>query len=197
MKTLLAVTVATVGLLTNPALAGSTQAPAPDPILAPATIAPSGPDWTGFYLGAQAGYADVEANVPGISGDGVIGGIIAGYDYDFGTFVIGGGLDYDFSDINIATAPPALTLENVFRAKLRGGYKIGDGLLYATGGYAQADTDLLGSEDGYFIGAGYEHLISDQFSIGGELLYHEFDSYGGTAVDVDATTFQLRGAFRF
>ena len=80
----------------------------------------------------------------------------------------------------------------MFRAKLRAGPKIGRGLLYGTGGYAWADTDNIGSDDGWFIGAGYEHRVTDQFSLGGELLYHEFD--GG---DIDATTLQARATFRF
>ena len=84
-----------------------------------------------------------------------------------------------------------------FRAKLRGGYELGNGLIYATGGYASADTSGLGDEDGYFVGAGYEHLISERFSVGGEVLYHEFDNFSGTTTDVDATTVQLRGTFRF
>lgn len=180
-----------------PAFAGNIAPPMEDtPVSAPMAPVPTnvGPDWTGFYGGAQLGYADVDTNVAG-SDDGVIGGLTAGYDYDFGTFVLGGGLDYDFADIGVANN--AATLENVFRAKVRGGYKLGDGLLYATGGYAQADTDTLGSDDGYFIGAGYEHMITQNFSMGGELLYHEFDDYNSTAVDVEATTLQVRGTFRF
>ncbi|QFT79899.1 hypothetical protein FIU89_04685 [Roseovarius sp. THAF27] len=182
-----------------PAFAGNTTPPLEDnTVAAPAPVAPVptnvGPDWTGFYGGAQLGYGDVDSNVGG-SDDGVIGGVTAGYDYDFGTFVLGGGLDYDFADIGVANN--AATVENVFRAKARGGYKLGDGLLYATGGYAQADTDTLGSDDGYFVGAGYEHMITQNFSMGGELLYHEFDDYNSTAVDVEATTLQVRGTFRF
>ncbi|KRS10793.1 membrane protein [Roseovarius atlanticus] len=181
-----------------PAFAGNTSAPVDDTIVAAPQPAPAptnfGPNWTGAYGGVQLGYGDVDTNVSG-SDDGVIGGLTAGYDYDFGTFVLGGGLDYDFADIGVANN--AATLENVFRAKVRGGYKLGDGLLYATGGYAQAETDNLGSDDGYFIGGGYEHMITQNFSMGGELLYHEFDNYGGTAVDVEATTLQVRGTFRF
>ncbi len=187
-------TTAAAALMSQAAFAGSPAAPAPDPIVPAPAIAPAGPDWTGFYLGGQAGYADIDTNVPGVSGDGFIGGIIAGYDYDFGNAVVGAGLDYDFSDITIT---PGTTVDNVFRVKLRGGYKFGDGLAYATGGYAQADTNTLGSEDGYFVGLGYEHLLTEQFSLGAEVLYHEFDNYNGTPIDVEATTVQVRGAFRF
>lgn len=161
-----------------------------------ATAAPAfaDQDWTGFYGGVQLGFADVDANVPGTGGDGAIGGFVAGYDWDFGQWVAGAGFDYDFADIRLAGPTK---LESVWRAKLRGGYKLGDGLLYATAGYAQADTNTLGNDDGYFLGAGYEHMITDNFSLGAEALYHEFDNFGPTTTDLDATTVQLRGTFRF
>jgi outer membrane immunogenic protein len=190
---LLAATLA--GATAMPAFAGGPNPAPANPVIAPAPApAPVSPDWTGFYGGAQLGYANVDSNAPGVDGDDVIGGLVAGYDYDFGSFVMGGGLDYDFADINLGGAA---TLESVFRAKLRGGVKIGNGLAYATGGYAMADTNTLGDEDGYFVGAGYEHMVTSNFSVGGEVLYHEFDNYGPTAIDVDATTYQVRGTFRF
>ena len=179
----------------GPALAGSISEPAPEPTIAPAPVpVASGPDWTGFYAGGQLGYANIDTNVAGVDGDGLIGGLIAGYDYDFGTWVLGAGVDYDFADINLGGAAD---LEEVWRLKVRGGYKLGDGLLYATGGYANADTDVLGDDDGYFIGAGYEHMLTQNVSLGGEVLYHEFDNFNSTTTDVEATTVQVRASFRF
>ena len=152
------------------------------------------PNWTGAYAGVQLGYGDVGTSIPGIDGNGAIGGVIAGYDYDFGTWVAGVGIDYDFANIDLAGAA---TLENVLRLKARGGFKTGNGLIYATAGYAQASTDTLGDDDGYFAGVGYEHRISSSFGLGGEVLYHEFSDFNGTGIDVNATTLQLRGTFRF
>lgn len=178
------------------AFAGSPEPVDPDPIIPAAVpIAPASPDWTGGYVGGQLGWGNIETNVPGVDGDDVIGGIVAGYDYDFGQWVLGAGVDYDFADIDLGAANASV--ENVWRAKLRAGYKIGNGLAYATGGYANADTDNLGSDDGYFIGAGYEHLVTQNFAVGGEVLYHEFDDFNSTTTDVEATTVQLRGTFRF
>lgn len=191
MKTKLLSTAAAIALTATAATAGNIAPPPPDPIV---PFVPAGVDWTGFYGGVQLGYANIGSNAPGINGDGFIGGIILGYDYDFGSALLGVGIDYDFLDVGIT---PGVDVENVFRAKVRGGIELGRGLIYATGGYAQADASILGSEDGYFIGAGYDHLITDQFSLGYEVLYHEFDDYGPTLVDVDATTLQIRGAFRF
>lgn len=194
MNTRLSLLAATAALIAGPALAGSTEPPVADPAITPAAPISAGPDWTGFFGGAQLGYADVDTNVPGVSGDDFIGGLTLGYDYDLGDWVIGGALDYDIADIGLA---PGLTLDSVFRAKLRGGYKVSDGLIYGTGGFAQADTNTLGDDDGYFIGLGYEHLLTDNFSLGGEVLYHEFDNFNTTTTDVDATTVQVRGTFRF
>ncbi len=154
----------------------------------------TGRDWTGFYVGGQIGFANVDTNISS-DDDDFIGGIFVGYDYDLGNVVIGGGLDYDFTDADVADG--VADLENIFRLRARAGYKIGSGLLYGTAGYAIADTDTLGSDDGYFIGAGYEHFVSQNFTIGGEVLYHEFNSFDSTGVDVEATTVQIRGTFRF
>jgi len=196
-KTLALPLLAAASLAAAPALAGSPEPAPSEPAIqpaAPAPVAPASPNWTGFYAGGQLGYANVDTNAAGSDGDGFIGGLTAGYDYDLGDWVIGAGLDYDWADISLGGGD---TLESVWRAKLRGGYKIGNGLLYGTGGFAQADVDTLGSEDGYFIGAGYEHAVAENFTVGGEVLYHEFDNFGGGGPDVEATTVQVRGTFRF
>ena len=191
MKTPFAATAFAV--LAAPVFAGSAETPEPDPVISePAPVVASSPDWTGFYAGGQIGYGDVDLS-PGGSGDDIIGGIVGGYDHDLGNgWVIGGGLDYDFAEISVG----AIDVEEVFRAKLRGGYKIGNGLIYGTGGYAWADTNVAGDDDGYFIGGGYEHFVTEKFTVGGEVLYHDFDNFTGTT-DVEATTVQLRGTFRF
>lgn len=154
------------------------------------------------------------------NGDGMIGGITLGYDHDFGNWVAGVGADYDWMDVKLgdgstnvrsSVSDPNNTygtkLESIWRLKARAGYKIGDGLLYATAGYAQADTKDFGSEDGYFVGAGYEHLITEQFSLGGEILYHEFNNFSRdglptrstsvTDYDMEVVTAQVRATFRF
>lgn len=152
------------------------------------------PDWTGAYAGLQLGFADVSSNLAGTSGDGAITGLTGGYDWDLGAWVVGLGADFDIADIGLGAAAE---LEEIWRIKFRGGYKIGQGLAYGTAGYAHADTDILGDEDGYFIGAGYERLVAPNFSLGGEVLYHEFDNFNAGPTDIDATTVQVRGTFRF
>ncbi|WP_170751914.1 outer membrane protein [Ruegeria lacuscaerulensis] len=164
-------------------------------LAAGSAAAQSSGNWTGFYGGLQVGYADIDTNVSGIDGDGAIGGIILGYDYDLGDWVVGGGFDYDWTDVDLGGAA---TVEDVWRIKARAGYKVTSvGLLYGIGGYAEAGTDNLSSDNGWFIGAGYEQIVAPNVSIGGEILYHEFNDFNSSGVDVDATTFQARAAYRF
>ena len=185
-----------VSALAAPAFAGSAAPAAMEPMIeAPAPVAMTmGRDWTGGYAGLQLGYADVDAG-GALTGDDVIGGLTAGYDWDFGNFVLGAGLDADIADLDVGS-PAAATLERVYRLKVRGGYDLGNGLLYATAGGAGADVDGLGYDTGYFVGAGYEHMLTDNISLGGEVLYHEFDNFQSTA-DIEATTFQVRANYRF
>ncbi len=160
-------------------------APAPAPMM--------GSDWTGFYTGLQLGYADVDG--PG-NADGNNGsyGFHAGYDYDFGQFVLGGELDYDKTDVDLTGGG---NIDSVARAKLKGGYDLGNTLVYATAGYARADTNL-GDEDGAFYGIGMNYKITDRYTVGAELLQHEFNDVGNVGGnDFDATTFNVRGSLRF
>ena len=40
-------------------------------------------------------------------------------------------------------------------------------------------------------------MVSDQFSVGAEALYHEFDSFNNSGTDIDTTTIQVRAIYRF
>jgi opacity protein-like surface antigen len=194
MKTLMT-TLAMTAALATPALAGSLATPLTEPTVpAPVIVAaPAGGDWTGAYGGLQLGYGQGNAT-GGLEGDGVIGGLTFGYDYDFGQFVLGAGLDYDITDIDLGGAT---TIENVVRLKLRAGYDLGQSLVYVSAGGARADTSTLGNDTGWFAGAGYEYRLTESLSLGGEVLYHQFDDFNGSGADVDATTVQIRALFRF
>ncbi len=152
-------------------------------------------DWTGGYVGAQVGYLDVEPSGGLASGDSVAGGVHAGYNYDFGDWIIGAEAEYDWSSAEIGGG--AATVENVFRLKAKVGYDFGAAFGYAVAGGARAYTDNLGDDDGWLVGAGVAYEVTPQWVVSGELLYHEFSNYNGTGVDVDATSLNLRASFRF
>ncbi len=163
---------------------------------ASATVSNAG-EWTGFYGGAQLGFSDIEADARNADGDDAFGGVHVGYNHDLGDYIIGGEIDYTFGDIELGNN--AGTLESTARLKLRGGFDLGQSFVYATAGYAYADGDFGGRSadgDGYFVGFGAEYLLSDKISVGGEILYNEFDDFGG-AGDLEATTVAARVSYRF
>lgn len=180
-----------------PAFAGTLEAPIADP-LPPAAPPPPPPlpslggEWTGGYAGVQLGYGDVNGT-GAADGDDAVFGVHVGYDYDFGTFVLGGELDYDDADIDLGGAA---SVDSVTRLKLRAGYDFGRTLGYFTAGVADLDTSL-GSETGAFFGIGASYQINERYTVGAELLEHNFDDISGTGVDADATTLTVRGSIRF
>ena len=176
------------------AIAGSLAEPVVEaPVFTPAPVAQSR-DWTGFYTGLQLGYADVDG--PGaLDGNNGTYGVHAGYDYDFGNWVVGAEFDYDKTDVDLGGG--LASVDSVTRLKLKGGYDLGNTLVYATAGMARADTSV-GTENGPFAGVGVTYKVTERYTLGAELLQHRFDDLGGVAGnDVDATTFNLRGSLRF
>ena len=180
--------------LSSAALAGNLQEPVVEaPLIQPAPVPVVG-EWTGFYTGLQLGYADIDG--PGVlDGNDNSYGFHAGYDYDFGNWVIGGELDYDQTDVDLNFG--AASVDSVARLKFKGGYDLGNTLVYATAGVARADTSV-GDETGPFAGLGISYKVTDRYTIGAEVLEHRFDDLAGVAGDdVDATTFTVRGSLRF
>ena len=124
------ITMTAVGALVAGAAHAGGIAPAPSEplVMAPAPMMAS-TDWTGAYGGLSLGYGavdqdgidsleDEDESFAGvdfdIDGDGAIGGVFAGYQYDFGSFVVGveadlnaANLDFDSSlDENAALHSP-------------------------------------------------------------------------------------------
>jgi outer membrane immunogenic protein len=170
------------------------------PVVA-ATPAPSyaaNGDWSGFYGGLSLGYGDVTgSSVIGDDMNGLTYGVHGGYNYDFGTFVMGGEIEYSGSDITDDTID--LDVESVLRGKLRLGYDAGQFMPYAVVGAAQLTTTgaIDDKDDGYLYGVGIDYAFSDNLVMGAELLQHEFEDYTGSGIDVSATTAAARISYRF
>ncbi|ABD54872.1 outer membrane protein [Jannaschia sp. CCS1] len=182
---------------------------APEPVAAAPVVAAPAPvtyDWSGFYGGVQLEYGDVTADtaagVEAATGDGALYGLFGGYRYDLGNVVVGAELDLNLADIDLddPTGATIGSLDSVHRLGAEVGYDAGPALLYGTVGVAQA-TATLGAADlqdnGYFYGAGIDYLVTDQITVGAEVLQHEFDDFDGTGLDISATTFGINAAFRF
>lgn len=197
--------VAILAALTVPAqAAGPTPAPA-TPVVAAPPAPPAPSDWSGFYAGGQLGWGWLsgDARAGDLDGDGAIGGVTGGYRRDLGRLVVGGEVQYDWSDIALdyGDDDAAGDLEALWRVKGLAGYDAGQALIYGSVGWARASGEALGDDfdgDGWVVGAGVDYRLNDRLSLGGELMRHRFDDLGdGTADDLDATTFQGRITFRF
>lgn len=190
-----------------PAFAGGPVIVADEAVVAapaPVMQTAQGGDWGGFYGGAQLGYGSLDGdtldNALDLGGDGLIGGVHAGYRMDFGTFVAGAELGYDLMDISTGDPIGSASFDNMASLKLMGGIDLGQWLAYGAVGMSRVGADFSGTLsgddtlDGRFAGLGAEYALSDSLSVGGEVLQHNFDNDGA---DFDMTTVQARVNFRF
>lgn len=157
-------------------------------------------DWTGASVGGQIGYMDAETEgAATIDGDGITGGVRAHYDFDFGNYVVGGGIEFDSANVELGGG--AASIDEVLRLKARAGIDAGQNWYYGTFGWAQASVgdpaDAIGDSDGYFLGLGYEMFLSERATAGAEILYHNFDDFDLEGLEADATTLNLSVNFRF
>lgn len=211
-------------------------------------------DWTGLYVGVQAGLAKevgktdrvafdtnrdgnfndtvrtaagADAFSPGFCQGAAIGataaqgcrlgtdenlgyGIKAGYDWQFGNFVVGAVGDWNSMNIGsdvsgFSTTPASYTftrdLKSVAALRARAGYAFDTSLVYATGGWAWGDmkrgfstTNTANSftlaqdsdPQGYQIGAGYElklsNMMGSNWSVGLEYLWTQLEDDSIVAV---------------
>jgi len=198
-----ALLLASVAFVT-PALAADViyeEPPAPAPIAEVAQY-----NWSGFYVGAQAGvafnrdsgaFSSDNTSFSGGNDDsetGFIGGGHVGYDYQFSNnFVLGAVADLNYIDASSeADFSQNGTLQGDFRAKqdinyvgtvrAKAGYAMDRFMVYATGGLAYADIDnKVGGDNGFADRAGRTYTASSR---------SDSDDVGyavGAGVDVLAT----------
>jgi hypothetical protein len=186
--------IALVGAL-SPAFAADLGAPAPEPVVFAPAIAPSY-DWGGPYAGAQLGWGWADA-APGIDGgDNWLGGIHGGYRWDFGRWVAGGELEYNWTDIDLEGATEDANVSGIFNVKAIAGVEAGAALVYATVGWSQAQVD--GNYDAILGGLGVAYPFRDGWVASGEWLYYGFDDYGLDEADSAwGNTLTVRLSYRF
>lgn len=135
-------------------------------------------------------------------------GVRAGYDWQFGNFVVGAVGEYSRLNIGtdvsaFSTTPASYTftrdLHAVAALRARAGYAFGNSLLYATGGWAWGDmarsfsttngvNSFSGSADddpqGYQVGAGWEQKlgVASNWSVGVEYVWTQLEDDAVVAV---------------
>lgn len=165
----------------------------------------SGYDWSGFYIGGHAGYnwseVDWSWEVPVLfteqdvssRGSGFGGGVQAGVQKQWGSFVAGLEFSYDWlagqddEVIDFLFLPRKIEtdVDDLMMIDLRLGWAHDRFLGFIKGGYARATIDLdtfraeddehqstsSGREDGVNIGAGLEFAVTDNIIVGADYTY--------------------------
>lgn len=177
-------------------------------------------NWTGFYVGVQGGYGwsdyDVYSDFLSLGtttdGDSGFAGVMAGFNYQMDSFVLGAE-----ADINKSWDDPSITLggfaiegdlEWFGSVRGRAGVAFDRTMVYATGGVAFArlkyDTPI-GDGDldftGWTLGAGVEHAMTDNVLLRGEYRYYDFGDdvapLATTTIEPTMHTISVGVAYKF
>lgn len=182
---------AVVALLSTSAMAADLIIEEPE-----AVIPVSAFDWSGFYVGASAGYGWGDVTVDPLdipNGDstahGWLIGAQLGANAQFDSFVLGVEGDVEWSNItnddDIAAGPWWGEVDVGWLASLRGraGIAYDTVLFYATAGVAGAGVDYTDNQNGltgsgthlgWTVGAGIEAAVTETVSVKLEYAYYDF-----------------------
>ena len=205
MKKILLSSVALLGLTAGAMAADLPSRRAPAPIIAAVPVF----TWTGFYVGVNAGYGWQNSNDSSVfvpagtfgpgtpaadhlcddDGDGFVGGGQIGYNYQFGSFVLGIEADLQWADLGGSNGTRSCRQAS---RRLRSGWRrlaastgsarfapapafaFDRALVYATGGFAYGGAD---DNDGFFsnnddvrtgwtLGGGVEYAFTNNLTLG-------------------------------
>lgn len=175
----------TLALLAAAALAGPAMAQTADT-----------PNFNGAFIGGQLGWQQdrqslTDSSVPAVTtrakGDGLLYGGQIGYDFNLGDGVFG--VETSLTGRTGSNRFPTFDLDpgRTINVTARAGFLVSpEGLLYARGGYSNARFSIPNgpreNRDGYTVGAGYEHKLSQNISARLEYNYSDYgnDQLPGT-----------------
>lgn len=172
-------------------------------------------DWSGLTIGALLGYRFDEAELSGLTPDGLSldangfeGGFFAGANAQYDRFVFG--VEGDFAVGGGSATENGVTLDEAWNAAVRGraGVALDDFLVYGTAGVAAKEVEIRsgGASDdatvlGATIGVGLEKMVTDRVAARVEYRYTEYEdktfSLGGAPVDVDLDDQTIRAGIGF
>ncbi len=174
-----------------------------DPPVVQDDYSAAGFDWTGFYAGINGGYGSAMArSVYGpIDPRGFTLGADIGYNQQFGQFVLGGEADISWTGMNGAITTPAFgykikgNVDYFGTVRGRAGYAFDRFMPYITAGLSYGHASGTSTTPpgysasnnvvGWVAGAGAEYAVTDNVTLRGELLYHDYGNvtyYANTPV---------------
>jgi outer membrane immunogenic protein len=183
--------------------------------------------WAGFYVGANVGVAGARTNISNPSLNyffpfgstvdsnktGVIGGVQAGYNWQFDNLVVGVEGDISVASLNRTTSPGAIAFAgDTFNGNMtalgtvrgRVGWAFDRVLVYGTGGVAFANlkdeynspnfpppftASATSSVTGWTAGGGIEYALFGNWTAKIEYLHVGFPSRSATASPIPPTTY--------
>jgi outer membrane immunogenic protein len=163
------------------------------PAVSPAT------NWSGFYVGLVGGYSSEAGSGPKIKGGS--GGGTVGYNWQFGTFVVGLEGDGTFGDIGATATSGGITttakVDSFGDIRGRAGVAVDQVLFFGTAGLAVTETkiratqagvtvDDKNTQTGWTAGAGVEWMFVPHWSLKAEYLYRRFDNVTAFGVSTGA-----------
>ncbi len=141
MKKYLLASVAALGIIAAGAASAADLPSRKGPVAAPVYIPPVF-TWTGFYVGANAGYGWGNVNANGFANvgdlDGFVGGGQIGYNYQMGQFVLGLEADLQGADLSSGNNLGLVRVKTDYFGTVRArvGFAIDRFMPYVTGGWA-------------------------------------------------------------
>jgi outer membrane immunogenic protein len=227
-KFLLAATFVVLGAVSVPAA----DLPARPYTKAPVIAVDAAYDWSGFYIGGHLGYLWGKTRVvddgvltePGAPTNGVVGGVLAGYNWQSGPLVLGIEGDIGWTNavghgasafIITTTSPNTYDLRWTSHVVGKAGYAVGRWLFFATGGLSIADLNFIegitttntgntssnfgGKYVGFSVGGGVEFALTWNLLGRLQYIYDDFGSKNYVSADggiyrVSLTAQTLRGA---
>lgn len=161
--------------------------------------------WSGPYVGLHVGTLDGDVEGDPFFGkdkdpestevldpNGVLGGVQAGYNFQFDSLVVGLEGDVSFGDVDDVVYPfgwrNEAQIDWMATLRARAGWAMDRTLFYATGGIAFTELELTidfgeGFKDsdknsmlGWTVGGGVEYALTDHVSMKAEYLYADFGS---------------------
>jgi len=171
--------------------------------------------WTGFYIGANAGYAwgtgegALDSELLDLSPDGFIGGGQIGFNYQLGNnVVVGVEADFQGGDVKDSAYGVQSQLDYFGTVRARLGYAMDNVMPYVTGGLAwgknEVRNEVLGLKSdstsvGWTVGGGLEYAFNNNWTVKGEYLYMDLgeDYYDSIGLDAGLSASIVRAGINY